>query len=393
MFNLFKKLLPLSWRNQFRRIIRDSSGANRIEQLERQVADLSQHINNLSQLTVSTTNNLESVGNSLKGLDEKYESRLSENERVLGLVVSDRNFLKDEYVKLTYENTKSQMCNMLYFQNMPETYPISIKTAQFIHQFKSEFGINFPFYEGIAKNDIMFLYSLLHIGEYPKSYHSYLSTGLNGFNIIRRIMTSANGNDQLQGKLLDFASGYGRVTRFLAGYYSPEKIYTSDIKPEAVDFQKQHLGVSGFYSSYDPFELNIADKFQVIFVGSLFSHLNTDLYNKWLIQLLSMSEPEGLLIFSVHDMSIYPEQTTEDHVYALNNEDAPFGFVEDRITSLENYGVSFTTENYVSELLKTIDPELKYRRYKRGFGGLQDVYVVSKKGNLPKEDLDLSQYP
>lgn len=385
--------MPLGWRNQFRRIIKDSSGAHRIEQLEQQVAQLSQHIHNLSQLTVSTTNNLEAVGEALKGLDGKYESRLTENERVLGLVVSDRNFLKDEFVKITFDNSKSQMCNLLYFQHMPAVYPISTQTAQHINQFKKEFNVNFEFFEGIAKNDIMFLTSLLHIGNYPLSYHSYLSTGLNGFNLIRKILTSAHGHDRLDGKLLDFASGYGRVTRFLAGYYSPEKIHTSDIKAEAVDFQTQHLGVPGFYSSYNPAEVKVNEKYQVIFVGSLFSHLNQDLYFRWLHQLVHMTREDGLLIFSVHDITLYPEETREDHIYVLNNEDAPFSFVEDRITAMNEYGVSFSTENFVQKQLAAIHPELKYVRYKKGFGGLQDVYVVTRTGQLPSEELDLSQFP
>jgi SAM-dependent methyltransferase len=393
MFHVLKKLVPGSWRNQFRRIIRDTSGANKIDQLEQQVVQLSQHIHNLSQLTVSTTNNLEAVGEAVKGLDGKYESRLVENERVLGLVVSDRNFLKDEFVKITFDNSKSQMCNLLYFQHIPEVYPVSTQTTQLITQFKKEFNVNFKFFEGIAKNDIMFLTSLLHIGNYPLSYHSYLSTGLNGFNLIRRILTSANGHDRLDGKLLDFASGYGRVTRFLAGYYSPEKIHTSDIKPEAVDFQTQHLGVHGFYSSYNPAEVQVNEKYQAIFVGSLFSHLNQDLYFRWLHQLIHLTREDGLLIFSVHDITLYPEETKEDHIYVLNNEDAPFSFVEDRITAMNDYGVSFSTENFVKKQLAAIHPDLKYVRYKKGFGGLQDVYVVTRTGTLPAEDLDLSQFP
>ncbi|MEY4573525.1 MAG: hypothetical protein RLZ10_2815, partial [Bacteroidota bacterium] len=306
MFHIYKKLIPLSWRNQFRRIIKDSSGVGRIENLEKQVKELSNHLTNVSQLTVSTTNNLESVGSALKSLDAKYEHRLLENENTLSLLLGDRNYLKDEFAKLSHYNKKSQMCNLLYFQNMPDTYPISPNTRRLIEEFKVGFKIDFPFYEGIAKNDIMFLNSLIHIGEYPLSYHSYLSTGLNGLNLIRKILSSANGDDAIKGKMLDFASGYGRVTRFLAGYYSPSQIYTSDIKSEAVSFQMEHLGVHGFNSSYNPFDLNISEKFQVIFVGSLFSHLNQELFSKWLIQLINLTEPSGQLIFSTHDISHYP---------------------------------------------------------------------------------------
>lgn len=397
MFNVIKKLVPRSWRNQFRRIVQDSSEANvhkaRIGQLETQIHNLSQHVQNISQLSVSTTNNLEAVGNSVKGLDAKYEERIAKEEYNIQGIMNTTNYLTEEFIKLAHDNTKSQMCNLLYFQNMPNTYPISKTAQQLIEQFKKEFNVNFKFYEGISKNDIMFLTSLIHIGEYAKSYHSYLSTGLNGFNLIKRILVSAHGSDQVNGKILDFASGYGRVTRFLAGYYSPEKIHTSDIKPEAVDFQKEQMGVEGFYSSYNPSDIKINEKYGAIFVGSLFSHLNSDLYFKWLQKLLSITKDDGLLIFSVHDITLYPGETKEDHIYVLNNEDAPFGFVDDRITAMNEYGVSFSTENFVKKQLSTIHPDYKYVRFKKGFGGLQDVYVVTKTGALPKVELDLSVFP
>lgn len=411
MYKFFKSLLPLSWRNHFRRISRDTAETDtqnqRLANLEKQLGDLSAHVNNVTNLTVSTTQNLESVGSTLKEVNEKVQRGLSFNEENLqqmkssleltreqlwGFKQGQDNIIK-EITTLSQESTRNQMCNMLFFQNLPLEYPITPETNQRIAEFKHEYGVTFPFYQGINRDDIMFLYSLLHIGDYPLSYHSYLSTGLNGFNLIQRILRSANDHVEVKGNILDFASGYGRVTRFLAGYYNPQQIYTSDIKPAAVDYQVKHMGVHGFYSDYDPFMLKVNEKFEVIFVGSLFSHLNRELYKNWLVQLMAMAEPEGLLIFSVHDISLYPGETTEDHIYVEDNEDAPFLFVENKITSKDKYGTSFASEKYIGDLLKSINPTARYIRYPKGFGGLQDVYVVTKSGKLPAPELDLSKYP
>lgn len=411
MYNFFKSLIPLSWRNQFRRISRDTAETDlqnqRLTLLEKQLGDLSLHVNNITQLTVSTTQNLESVGSTLKEVNERVNSSISFNESYLQEMKNSLELTREqlwvfkqgqdniiqEITTLSQESTRNQMCNALFFQNLPPEYPLTPETLKRLDEFKANFGIHFPFYQGINRDDIMFLYSLLHIGDYALSYHSYMSTGLNGFNLIQRILRSANDHVELKGNILDFASGYGRVTRFLAGYYKPGQVYTSDIKPAAVDYQVERMGVKGFYSDYDPFSLKVNEKFEVIFVGSLFSHLNRDLYKNWLIQLLAMVEPRGLIIFSVHDISLYPGETTEEHIYVEDNEDAPFLFVENKITSKDKYGTSFASEKFISELLALINPDATYVRYPKGFGGLQDVYVVTKEGNLPQPKLDLSMYP
>lgn len=411
MYTFFKSLIPISWRNQFRRISRDTAETDvqnqRLTTLEKQLADLSGHVNNITDLTVSTTQNLESVGVVLKDIGAKVENSLSFNESNLQSMQDSLNLTREqlwgfkqgqdsiikELTALSQENSRNRLCNILLFQNLPLEYPITSDTRKRIEEFKTSFHINFPFYDGINRDDIMFLTSLLHIGDYPLSYHSYLSTGLNGFNLIQRILRSARDHVEVKGNILDFAGGYGRVTRFLAGYYKPEQVYTSDIKPAAVDYQMNKMGVKGFYSDYDPFKLKVDERFEVIFVGSLFSHLNKELYKNWLIQLLAMTESTGLLIFSVHDISLYPNETTEDHIYVEDNEDTPFLFVENKITSKDKYGVSFASEKFISELISSINPDAKYVRYPKGFGGLQDVYVVTKGGALPKVDLDLSVYP
>lgn len=404
MYNFIKSLIPLSWRNQFRRINRDTSETDvqnqRIGILEKQLTDLSAHVNNITNLAVSTTQNLESVGGVLTQVNEKLELTKDDIKDKINLQQENIHGLKNSQDKLIElitdlrnENSRNQMCNVLFFQNLPEEYPITHETKARLEEFKNEFNVNFPFYTGINRDDIMFLYSLLHIGDYPLSYHSYMSTGLNGFNLIQRILRSANNHADIKGNILDFASGYGRVTRFLTGYYPPEKVYTSDIKPAAVDYQKKHLGCNGFYSDYDPFKLLVQERFEVIFVGSLFSHLNKDLYKNWLIQLIGMLEDTGILIFTVHDISLYPGETTEDHIYVEDNEDAPFLFVENKITSKEKYGTSFASEKFISELLISINPDLSYVRIPKGFGGLQDVYVTTRKGKLPDAKVDLSMYP
>lgn len=63
------------------------------------------------------------------------------------------------------------------------------------------------------------------------------------------------------------------------------------------------FGVSGFYLAGAPKDLDVAERFNVICVASLFSHLPLTLWEDWLEKLHSMLAAGGLLIFSTHGLS------------------------------------------------------------------------------------------
>src|SRR6187549_1754929 len=109
MFHLFKKVIPRSWRDQFRRIVIDSSETikqnQRIDQLEIQINNLATHVENVHGLAASTANNLESVGNALIELDAKHKIRMAESEAHWDLIATSSNILKDEFIKISHENT------------------------------------------------------------------------------------------------------------------------------------------------------------------------------------------------------------------------------------------------------------------------------------------------
>src|SRR5205085_3154702 len=117
----------------------------------------------------------------------------------------------------------------------------------------------------------------------------------------------------------------GRMTRFLAAKVAPGRIWASDIKARAVDFQRRQFGVNGIVSTAEPEELTIDKHFDVIFVASLFSHLPESTFARWLLKLCEMCRPDGLVIFSVHDVSLLPaaQRQSNDFVFSAVNEETP----------------------------------------------------------------------
>lgn len=203
----------------------------------------------------------------------------------------------------------------------------------------------------------------------------YFTAGWSVLDSIRQLVGwRFRGFEQL-GAMLDFASGYGRVTRHLVRELPPERLWISDIYPGAVEFQRRRFGVHGFLSSSRPADLAPPRRFDLVFVASLFTHLPRSAFEAWLARLLGLLEPGGLLAFSVHDASL------RDPSLAM----PPEGFLfqarsESRSLDPEQYGSSWVSEEYVRGAVEHLAPGSTCARLPLGLCHYQDLYVVVPDG-------------
>ena len=92
-------------------------------------------------------------------------------------------------------------------------------------------------------------------------------------------------------RILDFASGYGRVTRHAVLDVAPERLWVADIYAAGVRFQEEQLGVHGLVSHADPDRFECAETFDAILVSSLFTHLPEATFRSWLRRLWGLLRP------------------------------------------------------------------------------------------------------
>jgi SAM-dependent methyltransferase len=225
----------------------------------------------------------------------------------------------------------------------------------------------------------MFHYSLLHEKDFHRTLWGYLAVGFSGFDLIRQLIKKYFNNTS-NLKILDFAAGHGRVTRFLVNEYGPDQVYSSDIKPDAVQFHKDFFGIHSFVSSYSPEEVHCDERFSFIFAGSLFSHLPRNTFYSWLRVLGSWLKPGGILAFSVHDISMLGHDPENSGFYFhASNEDLMFPEIEGHLKDEQQYGISYVSESFVRQAIAEMIPDAHLaERIIKGFGGLQDVYVIQK---------------
>ena len=100
----------------------------------------------------------------------------------------------------------------------------------------------------ISKNDLMFLFWLHHTKTIEAALDGYFASGLLQANIIEKLLIEKFENTR-QVKVLDFASGHGRVSRYFKNFLSNDQITISDIKINAVLFQQQTFHYHGFSST------------------------------------------------------------------------------------------------------------------------------------------------
>lgn len=102
-----------------------------------------------------------------------------------------------------------------------------------------------------------------------------------------------------ESTLLEFASGYGRVTRHLPLVLRPMKVFACDIHAAACEFMEHALATRAIPSSTRPEDLAIeSNSYDVVFALSFFSHMPESTWSRWLVSLFDKVEPGGHLIFT-----------------------------------------------------------------------------------------------
>lgn len=176
------------------------------------------------------------------------------------------------------------------------------------------------------------------------------------------------------GSLLEFASGYGRLTRHFAKFPGAEKVHASDLMPGSVDFIKEKFGIDGFYSHSQPAQLHFPQQYDLVFVLSLFSHLPKSTWGDWLKKLYSAVAPGGCLVFTTHGESVADQNNV-----GLDGDG--FFFVASSESSHlegEEYGTSITSKTFVEQRVSEIDgAEIVLFEVDHFWAG-QDVWILKK---------------
>jgi SAM-dependent methyltransferase len=131
---------------------------------------------------------------------------------------------------------------------------------------------------------------------------NYFHNGVAALGNIR-IALAAAGVDEVRS-VLDFACGYGRVLRMLKAAFPDAEIVACDLDRDAVDFCREVFDVEGVYATADPDELRIGADFDLIWCGSLLTHMPAERWPVFLEFFASHLAAGGVLVFTTHGRRI-----------------------------------------------------------------------------------------
>lgn len=210
---------------------------------------------------------------------------------------------------------------------------------------------------------------------------------LKGYQIVTAIRGAlAALPEEIAGvpSLLDFASGFGRSTRYLVRELAPSRIWVAELQPGATAFQQEVFGVYASEATPEPDGFEPGRRFACVVASSLFSHLPPALFEGWLGRLHSLVDQGGLLLFSVHGGALAPAGTDLSEGIAFT----PFS--ESRTLSPEQYGTTHVTPRFVEEAVRRVTGAgAGFAYYPYGLCAQQDLCVVSPSGAIIPADLPL----
>jgi SAM-dependent methyltransferase len=201
----------------------------------------------------------------------------------------------------------------------------------------------------------------------------YIFVGTSALEVISDAMLLCG--ESRFAKILDLPCGYGRVTRHLVKFFPESEIFVSEI-----DKEKQAFCVSQFKVRWvdmpPDFSGDPPDRYDLIFVGSLLTHLNEKLSTRTLHYLVKALSEKGMLIFTTHGRHVATLMAKASQVAreTLRSFKATgFGY-EGGAT----YGTSLMAPSWILGILEAVPDMRVLGHMEQGWAWHQDVFIAQK---------------
>jgi SAM-dependent methyltransferase len=190
----------------------------------------------------------------------------------------------------------------------------------------------------VSKADIMLLADDAH----------YLSVGQSALCAIERAI-----GDVEPKNILDLPCGFGRVTRALRARFPHARMTVSDLDRAGVDFSAKIFDARAAYSVRDFRDLALGEDYDLIWVGSLITHLPALQTRNLFAALRRHLSPKGVALVTLHGPNLIPRLRQTGYglppgraeAVIAEFEQTGYGYADYEGGS-DLYGVSLTNDNY-----------------------------------------------
>jgi SAM-dependent methyltransferase len=220
-------------------------------------------------------------------------------------------------------------------------------------------------------------------------------------------------------RILDLPCGYGRVLRFLKAAFPDASLTACDVNADAVEFCAGTFDAAPVVAPSDPTNLVIGGEFDLIWCGSLLTHLDVGRWRALLGALNSCLAPQGVVVFTTNGayaadllriaarkqgLAIAPSHGVPDGAelgdtrigeiaesyFLIPRDDMQAmlaaydatGFGYANYSEDDDYGQSLSSPAWVCKELESL-PSMRLVLYtERGWDAVQDVVACAKQGTV-----------
>lgn len=241
-----------------------------------------------------------------------------------------------------------------------------------------------PISTDIAPNDGMFAGNMSH----------YLGVAHSALRSIGASMLLAGVGEP--ARVLDLPCGHGRVMRALRAAFPHSEITGCDLDRDGVAHCTRAFGAVGVVSVEDPDAIRLPGSYDLVWCGSLFTHLAAARWDGFLSLFERVLAPNGVLVFTTHGR--WPEQwlrqgrtrdgLTIEQMYGLppaatatllaSYEKTGFGYVD--YPGQHGYGISLSSLPFVVAFTQRITGLRLLVTAEHAWDAHQDVVSCQKLG-------------
>lgn len=218
---------------------------------------------------------------------------------------------------------------------------------------------------------------------YGDNFAAYLGTGVSALDAIRRTLDAA-GSRAAPRRILDFGCGHGRVLRVLKAAFPDAALTACDLDPSAVEFCARAFGADPVVSSNCLSEVRIDGSFDLVWSGSLLTHVDQAAWRDALSLFGSLLADSGVLAFSTAGPSSARMLRAGEVVYGLKPgqvesllgqfDRSGFGYVD--YPRQEGYGISLATPAWVARTVEAVGGLQLLSHEERTWDTHQDVVAA-----------------
>ena len=213
----------------------------------------------------------------------------------------------------------------------------------------------------------------------------YLSVGLSAGRCIQDALFRAPA-EYTVGSILDFPCGHGRVLRFLRAMFPNSEITAAEIDSTALEFCRRSFFVATFLSKTTFSDLSLPQRFDLIWCGSLITHIDEQASRNLLQFFHDHLSDQGMCMFTTHGQRSIDWIQTKKATYGLTEgaqqeiirgfQLKGYGYAD--YPNQSGFGISAVSHQRILDLANGVGRWSETMFLEHGWDNHQDVYAFAK---------------